>query len=65
MKVEKLDSKNISVALSLINRTYADVHGFTPLTESDWNVEENVSCFLGFLDEKLISIVLWSNLFGN
>ncbi len=56
MKVEKLNAKNISAALSLINRTYADVHGFTPLTESDWNIEESASCFLGFLDEKLVSL---------
>lgn len=60
MKVENLNAKNISAALSLINRTYADVHGFTPLTESDWNIKESASCFLGFLDEKLVSLAYGS-----
>ena len=60
MKVEKLDSENISAALSLINGTYGNVHGFTPLTADDWNAKENASCFLGFVDEKLVSLTYGS-----
>ena len=54
--VEKLNAKNRNAALSLINHTYDNVHGFEPLTVADLSELEQSGFFaLGSMDGKLVS----------
>ena len=56
LSVEKLNTKNRNVGLSLINDAYSNVHGFEPLTTADLSALERSGFFaLGSVDSKLVS----------
>ena len=61
LTVEKLKSSNRNAALSLINETYDNVHGFELLTTTDLDVLEKSGFFaLGSMPDKLVSFAYGS-----
>ncbi|MCZ6679320.1 MAG: GNAT family N-acetyltransferase [Candidatus Poribacteria bacterium] len=61
LTVEKLNAGTTQAALSLINDTYADAHGFTPLTEGDLGALDKTGFFvIGSINKKPISFAYGS-----
>ena len=61
LSLEKLNAQNRNAALSLINKTYHNVHGFELLTTTDLDVLEKSGCFtLGSMYGKLVSFAYGS-----
>ena len=61
LSIEKLNTKNRNVGLSLINDAYANVHGFEPLTPADLSVLKQSGFFaLGSMDGKRVSFAYGS-----
>ena len=57
MKTERLQRKNIDLAISFLNNTYVNTEGFEEVNTEDIEESKEAIAFTGWIGSELISIV--------